>query len=105
MDKFEELVETYGKALAATQKTNEELHVAVRKLVEAKDLVIKTLGPPPVQPAVANLLCVVCMERPRARALNCGHFQFCSSCCARILIEGRCPTCRGVVHRSFRVYT
>ena len=96
MEEFAKLVDGYSKALEAVQKTNNELRGATQRMIAARNEVLKSIS-------VEAPMCPVCMERPRVRALNCGHI-LCHTCAARIIAEGRCPTCRSVVHRTMRVY-
>ena len=97
MEEFAKLVDSYSTALDTVLKSNNELKLATEKLAHARNEVLKVLGPKD------SNTCPVCMERSRVRALLCGHC-YCNTCCARIIREGRCPTCRTVAHRSIRVY-
>jgi hypothetical protein len=96
MEEFAKLVTGYSAALDAVQKTNDELRSATRRMIDARNEVLKTIS-------VDATLCPVCMERPRVRALSCGHI-LCHTCAARMISQGRCPTCRSVVRSTMRVY-
>ena len=98
MEQFLKLTEQYSHALNKTLEANGKLREVLVQVAAGREILRKELGADETQ-------CTICMERPKVRALNCGHI-FCSSCTSRILADApqRCPVCRAPSHRSIRVY-
>ena len=97
MENYLKLVEKYSMALNETLGANNKLRDVLVQVAAGRELLRKEL--------CNDEMCTICMERPKVRALNCGHI-FCATCTSRILTDRpqRCPTCRAPAHRSIRVY-
>lgn len=53
----------------------------------------------------ASELCVVCLDRKRIVAFQCGHYRFCAACSRELLKTGSpCPECRAPIERAFKVF-
>ena len=98
MDDFLQLTIRYSEALNKTLEANNKLRQVLVQVAAGREILRKELSNDETQ-------CSICMERPKVRALNCGHI-FCATCASRILTvrPQRCPTCRAPAHRSIRVY-
>ena len=98
MEAFLKLTERYSEALDKTLKENNKLREVLVQVAAGREVLRKELGADDSQ-------CAICCERPKVRALNCGHI-FCATCTSRILADApqRCPQCRAPAHRSIRVY-
>lgn len=96
MEQFLKLTEKYSEALNKTLEANGKLREVLVQVAAGREILRKELGADESQ-------CTICMERPKVRALNCGHI-FCSTCTSRVLTDGRCAICRAPCHRSIRVY-
>ena len=98
MEDLLKVSESYSTVLGKTVEANNRFQALLREMITKRAILRKELGGDALQ-------CSVCMDRPKTRALTCGHL-FCNTCTARIMGSdpARCPTCRTTCHRSFRVY-
>jgi len=66
--------------------------------VQHRKLMLSQAIPPPVppeEPSIDSILCVICLDAPRAVAfVPCGHMCCCPSCASSMDV---CPLCRGPV--------
>mgnify|MGYP001993505195 CR=1 FL=1 len=52
-----------------------------------------------------RISCSICCTRPRNTVMvPCGHGGVCDACATRCERRGRCPTCRGPVEGTLRVF-
>ena len=52
-----------------------------------------------------RISCSICCTRPRNTViLPCGHGGLCDACATRCERRGRCPSCRGPVESTLRVF-
>ena len=98
MEEFLKLTVKYSEALNTVLESNNKLRDVLVQVAAGREIMRKEF-------TSDDTLCSICMERPKTRAINCGHI-FCSTCTARILSDQpqRCPSCRAPAHRSIRVY-
>ena len=103
MDEFLDLSVRYTSVLEKVVATNRSLHEIVKSVIDGRENLRKILN----EDETSILQCSICVDRPKVRALNCGHC-YCNSCASRILgvttSQPRCPKCRAPVRSSIRVY-
>ena len=103
MEELMDLNKKYSEVLEKTADCNKELHDIMESIKQAKEELRKKLNEG--VGALDYLVCTICHERKKARALSCGHC-YCNTCCGRIMqgASARCPVCRAPIIRSIRVY-
>ena len=106
MDEFLELTEKYTAVLEKVLESNRSMCALTKKVIDTKETLRKILNEDD-EDRQSIIQCSICCERPKVRALNCGHC-FCNTCASRILNATppppRCPKCRAPAFRSTRVY-
>ena len=105
MDEFLELTEKYTAVLERVLESNKSMRDLTKRVIDGKEVLRKILNEDNEERA-SIMQCSICCERPKVRALNCGHC-FCNTCAGRILgvvPSPRCPKCRAPAFRSTRVY-
>lgn len=113
----------YARAFASIQSAEAQRAERFASLLSAVDRAGAAGAPPAASPAVDSgtppqaaadaadwLLCVVCMTAERNIMFTpCNHFVCCSACAngpnGQNEPISKCPTCRGLVGGTMRVYT